>query len=97
MRYSTLKDRLYRKEVSKREESRKTLRYVRWCCLLPGKRRYNANKRLDNLSGTPTKVVNRCVKTDVARSVYRDFKLSRQTLRESFLNGYIYGVKKGSW
>lgn len=44
-----------------------------------------------------TKIRNRCVYTNRARSVYRKFKLSRIFFKKYALQGDLVGVKKASW
>ena len=44
-----------------------------------------------------TKIKNRCLLTNRARSVYRKFKMSRIFFKEYALRGDLMGVKKASW
>lgn len=44
-----------------------------------------------------TYIINRCILTGRARSVYRKYRLSRIKLRELGNFGYIPGLKKSSW
>lgn len=55
----------------------------------------NLDKHIKNSS--ITRIHNRCTKTGRSRGVYRDFKLSRISLRLSCLNGDFPGITKSSW
>jgi succinate dehydrogenase (ubiquinone) iron-sulfur subunit len=44
-----------------------------------------------------TKIKNRCLLTNRARSIYRRFKMSRIFFKEYALRGDLMGVKKASW
>jgi small subunit ribosomal protein S14 len=44
-----------------------------------------------------SKIKNRCVNSNRAKSVYRFCKLSRIKFKESALKGFLPGVRKSSW
>lgn len=44
-----------------------------------------------------TKIKNRCIITNRAKSIYRKFKMSRIFLKKNALEGNLTGVKKASW
>lgn len=44
-----------------------------------------------------TRVMNRCVFTGRARSVYQMFRVSRIVFRDLASRGLLHGVKKASW
>lgn len=44
-----------------------------------------------------TRLKNRCWKTGRAKSVFRDFKLCRNVIREMANQGFLPGVVKSSW
>ena len=56
-------------------------------------------KKLEKLprDSAPSRYHNRCLITGRGKSFYRDFQLSRNTLREYALKGLLPGVVKSSW
>ena len=44
-----------------------------------------------------TRIKNRCVFTGRGRSVIRYFRLSRLQVRDLYIKGLLYGVRKSSW
>ena len=48
-------------------------------------------------NSAPSRLHNRCNITGRPKGFYRDFNLSRNTLREYALKGLLPGVKKSSW
>lgn len=57
------------------------------------------SKKIQKLprASSPTRLRNRCWKTGRPRAFYRFFGLSRTTLREFGVNGFIPGLIKSSW
>jgi ribosomal protein S14 len=55
--------------------------------------------RLTRLSKNMSKVriKNRCIFTNSANSVYRDFRLNRSSLKEFLGSVLLVGVRKSSW
>ena len=66
---------------------------------LPNEVRENAQCKLADLprNSSFTRVMNRCVFTGRARSVYQLFRVSRIVFRELASKGMLHGVKKASW
>ena len=44
-----------------------------------------------------TRIKNRCVFTGRARSTIRYFRMSRLQVRDLYIKGLLYGVRKSSW
>ena len=61
--------------------------------------RFKAQLNLSDLPKNSSKhrIKNRCVVTGRPKSVFKQFKLSRITLKQYALNGDIPGLKKISW
>lgn len=57
---------------------------------------YNQILLLNNFF-SKTKIRNRCVLTNRARAIYRQFKMSRLFFKAFALRGELIGVKKASW
>jgi small subunit ribosomal protein S14 len=66
---------------------------------LPNEVRENARCKLADLprNSSFTRVMNRCVFTGRARSVYQLFCVSRIVFREPASKGMLHGIKKASW
>ena len=92
------KDKNRRNLFLKLEKKRIVLNYIINNLTLSPEIRYFAYLRLRNLSNisTITKIKNRCVFSNRARSIYRKFKLSRIFLKKYALEGDIMGIKKSS-
>jgi ribosomal protein S14 len=92
------KDKNRRNLFLKLEKKRIVLNYIINNLTLSSEIRYFAYLRLRNLSNisTITKIKNRCVFSNRARSIYRKFKLSRIFLKKYALEGDIMGIKKSS-
>jgi ribosomal protein S14 len=97
MRYRVKKDKQVRKKAVKSEELLNCLRFLRSFCIIPEETRFRLFSAFDKKGGSGIRIVNRCTKTGVSRSVYRDYRVSRQTLRLAFLGGTIVGIRKSSW
>lgn len=66
---------------------------------LPAEERFKATIKLASLprNGAKIRLRNRCEITGRPRGYYRKFKMSRISLRELSLMGFIPGVTKSSW
>jgi small subunit ribosomal protein S14 len=43
------------------------------------------------------RIKNRCIITNRAQSIYRDFRINRSTLKEFTGSDFLVGVRKSSW
>ena len=93
------KDIKLRKLFKKNELKRLYLKALTVNQNLPNNLRFKAQMDLSNLAKNSSKnrINNRCMVTGRPKSVYKQFKLSRITLKELALNGDIPGLKKISW
>jgi small subunit ribosomal protein S14 len=48
-------------------------------------------------NSSKTRIKNRCIFTGRARSVIRHFRMSRLQVRDLYIKGLLYGVRKSSW
>lgn len=53
------------------------------------------NRMSKNMS--KIRIKNRCIFTNSAKSVYRDFRLNRSALKEFVGSDQLVGVRKSSW
>ena len=93
------KDIKIRKLFKKNELKRLYLKSLALNQNIPSNVRFKAQLDLSDLSKNSSKhrISNRCVITGRPKSVYKQFKLSRITLKELALTGDIPGLKKISW
>lgn len=98
MKYLLLKDKRRRIVFSLYEKKRKFLLAIYQNLKLPIKLRYLAYTNLVVLTKESyiTRIKNRCVLTNRARSIYRDYGLSRLMFRKYILQGKLIGLKKSS-
>lgn len=94
-----IKDKNRRHFFSKLEKKKLILKYIFNNLKLSGKIRSQAYLQYINMVyfNSHTKIRNRCVMSNRARSVYRDFKISRIFFKRYALEGNLMGVKKASW
>jgi len=99
MKYQVAKDKAKRLLVKKQEARRVGLKSFIRDGRLPLSYRWKCSLRLSRMSRNSSKVrvKNRCVITGRAKSVHRQFKISRIALRELASMGLINGVMKSSW
>src|SRR5690348_16665617 len=58
---------------------------------------YMQKMSMFNRNSFPNRIKNRCLINNRNKSIYRDFKLNRISLRELASLGFINGLKKSSW
>lgn len=99
MERRNLKDANKRIHFARVEETRVMLRALIKDRSLPQHIRFDMSMELNALPrhSTRSKIHNRCVRTGRAKSVYRQFKMSRICLRELMAYGALPGLKKASW
>jgi len=89
------REELVARHWAKRKELRKTSVNMN----LSEEERQEARTALNKMprDTAPTRLRSRCQYTGRGRGVYRKFKMSRLTFRESALAGLIPGITKASW
>jgi ribosomal protein S14 len=99
MKYLLQKDKKRRQLFEKFESERLIMLALSKDKRLPLLKRIAIGLNLLNYTKDVSKsrIKNRCVITGRARSVVRDFKMSRIQIRELSLRGTLYGVRKASW
>ena len=99
MRKLVEKDKKKRNLVNKYELQRLVLKYITLNMSLNTFYRQQAQYLLNALprNSSKSRVMNRCTVSGRAKSVYRDFGLSRMKLKNYGLKGLIPGLKKASW
>jgi small subunit ribosomal protein S14 len=65
--------------------------------LLSSDERLNYGQLLKDLRANAIRIKNRCITTGRARSIYRNFGLTRMQFREKALFGLLSNVRKSSW
>jgi len=85
--------------VARHWEKRKELRKAAVDMNLSEEERQDARVALNKMprDTSPIRLRSRCQYTGRGRGVYRKFKMSRLTFRESALAGLIPGITKASW
>nr|YP_009121375.1 ribosomal protein S14 [Thecamonas trahens]AJF36650.1 ribosomal protein S14 [Thecamonas trahens] len=93
------KDIKLRKNFKKNELKRLYLKSITLNQNVSNNQRFKAQLNLSDLPKNSSKhrIKNRCVVTGRPKSVFKQFKLSRITLKQYALNGDIPGLKKISW
>jgi small subunit ribosomal protein S14 len=96
--YLVHKDAKRRKQFANYEQKKKKLKYL----ILNTKNMIKKTKLLIQLRKMPkdssiTRMRNYCILTGKARSVYRDFRLSRHQIRRLASQGDLVGIRKSSW
>lgn len=93
------KDIKLRKNFKKNELKRLYLKSITLNQNISNNQRFKAQLSLSDLPKNSSKhrIKNRCVVTGRPKSVFKQFKLSRITLKQYALNGDIPGLKKISW
>lgn len=99
MERRNLKDAKKRVHFARIEEKRLMLRALLKDRSLSLDIRFEVSLELNALPrhSARTKINNRCVRTGRAKSVYRQFKMSRICVRELMAMGALPGLKKASW
>jgi small subunit ribosomal protein S14 len=99
MKYQVAKDKAKRALVQRQEMRRLKHRFIIRNTKFPMSYRWHHCIKLSRLSrnGSKVRVKNRCILTGRAKSVHRQFKISRIALRELASMGLINGVMKSSW
>jgi small subunit ribosomal protein S14 len=93
------KDKKRRYLTKKYEFKRLLLKYIIFNQSLDSFYRQHAQYLLNKLpkDSSRVRVKNRCIITGRAKSVYRQFRVSRIVLKNFGLNGVIPGLRKASW
>lgn len=93
------KDKKRRYLTKKFEFKRLLLKYIIFNQSLDSYYRQQAQFLLNNLpkNSSRVRIKNRCIITGRAKSVYRQFRVSRIVLKHFGLNGIIPGLRKASW
>lgn len=93
------KDIKLRKNFKKNELKRLYLKSITLNQNISNNLRFKAQLALSDLpkNSSKNRINNRCVVTGRPKSVFKQFKLSRISLKQLALNGDIPGVKKISW
>jgi small subunit ribosomal protein S14 len=99
MKYLNRKDNLRRKSYSKIEVEYVRLKAITFNRKLPKTIRFFFFMQLLRMSKNLTKVriKNRCIITNRAQSIYRDFKLNRSVIKEFMGSAFLVGIRKSSW
>lgn len=99
MKYQVVKDKAKRSLVRKQEVKRLALKYASRDGGASKQSRWRSALELSKLprNGSKVRVRNRCLLTGRAKSVHRQFKVSRIALRELASMGLINGLTKSSW
>jgi ribosomal protein S14 len=58
---------------------------------------YKLKLQMFKKNSSKTRIKNRCVFTGRARSTIRFFRMSRLQVRDLYVKGLLYGVRKSSW
>lgn len=98
-KYLIVKDFKRRKYVNKLEWKKKIFKFFYHNLALNLKVRQRVYFNILNLKKKTfsTRVKNFCILTGKSHSVYKKFKLSRMSLRESLSIAFLTGMKKSSW
>jgi small subunit ribosomal protein S14 len=93
------KDKKRRNLVKKYELKRLALKYIILNTSLNSYYRQQAQFLLNALpkNSSKSRLTNRCILSGRAKSVYKDFGLSRIALKNIGLQGMVPGFKKASW
>ena len=100
MRYYLVKKDIKRRKLFFKYEKKKRLyKFLQQNSSLNSNIRLHYSRQLTLLpkNSSNTRIRNRCIITGRARSVYRDFQLTRMQLRNLASFGLLMGVKKSSW
>jgi len=99
MKYIVEKDKKRRELFRKNELKRNYLKAIINNSSISGHTKLNAMLKLTRMpkDSSVVRVKNRCIITGRARSVYRDFKISRIILRKYAHSGLLPGIHKASW
>lgn len=99
MKYLVEKDKRKRRIFEKYEKQRLCLKALSKDNRLPLSLRllYKLKLQMFKKNSSKTRIKNRCVFTGRARSTIRFFRMSRLQVRDLYVKGLLYGVRKSSW
>lgn len=99
MKYLVEKDKRKRRIFEKYEKQRLCLKALSKDSRLPLSLRllYKLKLQMFKKNSSKTRIKNRCVFTGRARSTIRFFRMSRLQVRDLYIKGLLYGVRKSSW
>ena len=97
--YLVNKDKKRRDLFNKYEKIKRLYKFMQQNIKLTQNQRIHYSRALTFFpkDSSKSRMKNRCIITGRARSVYRDFQLTRMQLRELASFGFLMGVKKSSW
>jgi len=99
MKYLVEKDKKRRKIFEKHEKQRLCLKALSRDKRLAFSLRllYKLKLQMFKKNSSKTRIKNRCVFTGRSRSTIRFFRMSRLQVRDLYIKGLLYGVRKSSW
>jgi len=99
MKYLNRKDNIRRKTFLNAEFEYIRIKAVTRTRTLPRSVRFFFFMKLNRISKNMSKIriKNRCIFTNSAKSIYRDFRLNRSALKEFIGSDLLVGVRKSSW
>ncbi|CED84617.1 mitochondrial 40s ribosomal protein mrp2 [Phaffia rhodozyma] len=94
-----VRDMKTRQTFERTEAMRRAFLFIARNTTLPDTIRIRAQQRLSLLPGnsSPARIRSTCIMTGKQKAVYRDFKLTRFSMRMEALKGNLPGVRKAMW